>query len=86
MEVKIKAKEKCLHDGVEHYAELDASNVEIEIYDEDKMVAQTTLESLVKKFIIVSAQNMQMAAVLDTINSSTKSDEEAPKIVIPGES
>ena len=53
----------------------------IKIYDGDKLVAETNLESLVMKFLLVSGEHAQAMAVLGMIEENHKN---AGKIVLEG--
>ena len=57
-------------------------NINIKIFNDDQLVAETNLENLVKKFLIVSSQNMQMAAALEVIREA---QEKKSNIVLPGD-
>ena len=88
-EVRIEAKERYLSHGVEQSTKLDPANVMIEIFNGEELVAETTLESLVKKFLAISSEYIQAMAIINKIKESQDGsgevDPDKSKIILPGE-
>lgn len=79
MEVKVKA--------LQGETELPAEDIRLQIFDGDRLVAETDVISMVKKAIIVASQNAQLAAALDALTSDTIEDKPEPgQIIMPGDS
>ena len=68
-ELKIEAEEHFLEHGALNKTQLEPNNVHIKIYAGDTLVAETNLESLVMKFLVVSAEHAKMLA---TMSSNTR--------------
>ena len=81
-ELKIEAREKYLDHGAELGTKLDPKNVEVKIFDGENLVAETTLESLVQKFLVISSEHAQAMALLGMIEENHK---ERSKIIMPGQ-
>lgn len=56
------------------------SDIQIQIFDDDNLVAETNLENLVQRFLLISQQNFEMATILDNIMKGNQDN-----IVIAGE-
>ena len=63
-ELRIEAKEVYLEYGAKNESSLRPQDVHITIFDGDDVVAETTLDSLVKKFLLVSAEFAQVLSLL----------------------
>lgn len=57
----------------EQSAKLDPQNVKIKIMDDDEVVAETNLETLITKFLVVSAEYAKAMTLLGLIQERTKS-------------
>ena len=79
-ELKIEARHILSTEGFKEDIDLTPENVEIKIFDGDKLVAKTTLESLVKKFLSISSEYMEAMAIINKIKESQEN-----KIILPGE-
>jgi len=77
--LKIEAKETYLEYGATLSNKLNPANVEIKILNGDELVAETTLESLVTKFLSISTEYMQAMAIIEKIKKQNSN------IVLPGE-
>ena len=80
-ELKIEAEEHFLEHGALNKTQLEPNNVHIKIYAGDTLVAETNLESLVMKFLIVSGEHAQAMVVLGMIEKNHVAD---GKIVLQG--
>ncbi len=78
--LKIEARETYLEHGAQLSNKLVATNVEIKIFDDDKLMAETTLEALVTKFLIMSSEYAQLMAAIGAV----KADKDS-KIIIAKE-
>jgi hypothetical protein len=62
--LKIEVEHRYLDYGQQLSEKLDADSCFIKVCDGDKVVAEASLESLVKKFLIVSSEYAQAMALL----------------------
>jgi len=82
-ELIVKAEHVYLDHGIERSDPLGPAAVKVQILDGDNLVAETTLDALVQKFLIVSSQYAQLLEIMgSTIQGKTEQD---GQIVIPGE-
>ncbi len=78
--LKIEAHESFPDYNTKITTDVNPKNLEIKIFDGDELVAETTLESLVKKFLIMSSEYAQLMAAI----SAVKADKDS-KIIIAKE-
>ena len=79
--LKIEAKHRYSCEGLKEDIDLTPENVTIKIFNGDELVAETTLDAMVKKFLIVSTQYMQ---AVEIINKIKENQEAKSKIILPG--
>jgi len=51
---------------------LDIRDLRIKVYDGDKLVAESTIESMVKKFLVVSSEYAQAMMLLGVLQQKTQ--------------
>ena len=70
--LRIEAKERWLEYGVEQTAKLDPQHVIIKIMDDEEVVAETNLETLITKFLVVSSEYAQAMALLGVLKEKAQ--------------
>lgn len=63
-ELKMEVEHRYLDYGVQLSEKLDASSCYVKVYDGDTLVAEASLESMIKKFLVVSSEYAQAIALL----------------------
>jgi hypothetical protein len=81
-ELRIEAKERWLEYGVEQTAKLEPKNVVIKILDGEEVVAETDLEALITKFLVVSSEYAQAMALLGMLKEKAA---QQGRIVVAGQ-
>lgn len=78
--LRIEAEERYLDHGVTRNSRLRPEDVSVAIYDGDNLVAETTLDALVKKFLVLSSEYAQLMAAIGAVKAKSES-----KIVVARE-
>jgi hypothetical protein len=80
--LRIEAKEIRLEYGVEQSTKLEPKDVIIKIMDDEEVVAETNLETLITKFLVVSSEYAQAMALLGMIKEKAA---QQSRIVVAGQ-
>lgn len=80
--LRIEASEHWVEYGAAQSASLDPKWVKIKIMDDEEVVAETNLETLITKFLVVSAEYAKAMSLLGLIQEQQKAKS---RVVIAGQ-